>query len=121
MSEGDLYSLLHLLPTEYIWEKDKLQLHTSYSPDSYASNNCTTHFSYSATFIWKHTAIVKKIHRMLYFILPPNTTKSKYMGLHAQHVLTSRFLGFYCDVVWVSVLLKSEAISLFFDILTLEG
>jgi len=58
---------------------------------------------------------------MLYFILPPDTIKSNYMCLYAQHVLASGFLGFYCDVVEVSVLLGSEAISFFSDILTLEG
>jgi hypothetical protein len=69
----------------------------------------------------KHTGIVKNIHRMLNFILPPDTTKSNYMCLYAQHVLASGFLGFYWDVVEVSVLVGSEAISLFSDILTLEG
>ena len=121
MSEGDSYSLLHLLPIRYTWQKEKLQLHTPYSPDSHASNNFTTCFSCSALFFWKHNGIVKNIHRMLYFILPPDTTKSNYMCLYAQHVLTSGFLGFYCNEVAVSVLLKSEAISLFLDILTFEG
>jgi len=35
--------------------------------------------------------------------------------------LVSGFLGFYCDVVEISVLLRSEALPLFSDILTLEG
>jgi hypothetical protein len=63
---------------------------------------------------------VKNI-RMLYFILPPDKTKRNYMCLYVQYVLASGFLGFYCDVVELSVLLGSEAISLFSGILTLEG
>jgi hypothetical protein len=70
---------------------------------------------------FESTVELKNIHGMFYFILPPDTTKSNYMCLYAQHVLVSGFLGFYCGVVEISVLLRSEAISLFSDILTLEG